>query len=250
MFILKGIKEWGTLDSQNNVVYLKGKIFDLPKNIVVSPGDVLELRNERYDVLPFTPSLYQHVSERKAQIVQPHDAAYIIMKSGIIGGSNVLESGIGSGALSSYILWAIGENGTLTGVDIDEEAIEIAEKNLSKFFSLSNWKGKIGDIRYDSFFEEKDAIVLDIVDPWNAISNVKKILKVGGCLVTYSPTFNQTEKTVMEMKRQNMLVLETTEIIKRDLIVREESTRPDHNVIGHTAFLTFALKRSNSEIKI
>ena len=250
MLILRGTKDWGILDNKANVMYIRGKKIELQKNILVSEGDVIELKKDRYDVLLFNPAFYQHVAERKAQIIQPADASYIISRAGIKEGSNVLESGIGTGALSSYILWAIGESGTLTGVDIDPEAAEVARRNLSKFFDLKNWVSRIGDIRNETGFGEMDAAVLAILDPWNAVSNVRKFLKTGGILATYSPTFNQTEKTVVEMKRQNMLVIETTEIIKRDLIVREESTRPDHNIIGHTAFLTFAMKRSNSEINL
>ena len=250
MLILKGTKDWGTIDEKERTAFIKGKKHDLPGNAVISEGDVVSIRNEKYDVLPFNPTLYQHISMRKAQIIQPADASYIIAKAGIRSGSRVLESGVGSGALSSYILWAVGKEGSLTSIDLDREAIEITEKNLSKFFDLSNWNRKVGDIKVEQDIAGMDAVVLDIIDPWNAISSAKRILEAGGSLVTYSPTFNQTERTVTEMKKQNMAVIETTEITKRDLIVRDGSTRPDHNVIGHTAFLTFGIKRSNIEIKV
>lgn len=250
MKILRGLTEMGIVHEDKNYLEIKGKQIFYPSNVVISSGDTITVKGNKYDVIEFNPTLFALTAKRKAQIIQPADASYILFRLGIKSGSRVLESGIGSGVLSSYILWSIGSEGRLVSVDRDAESIELARSNLAKFFDLSNWNGVVDDVKEVSNIDEMDAVFLDIPDPYDAVDNVKRFLRNGGMLATYSPTFNQTERTVIQMKKSNMVVLETTEIIKRDILVREGSTRPDHNVIWHTAFLTFAVKRSNYEIEI
>ena len=73
---------------------------------------------------------------------------------------------------------------------------------------------------------------------------MRKCLKPGSFLITYSPNFNQAEKNVIMMKNFKFYVLETVELIKRNIIVRENATRPDNNIIDHTAFITVAIMES------
>ena len=87
-------------------------------------------------------------------------------------------------------------------------------------------------------------IILDIPDPWNAVENMRKCIKPGGYLVTYSPNFNQAEKNVLTMKNLKFYVLETVELIKRNIIVRENATRPDNNIVDHTAFISIGVRTS------
>ncbi len=79
-------------------------------------------------------------------------------------------------------------------------------------------------------------------EPWECVDNLKNNLKFGGYFITYSPTFNQAEKNVLSLNKNNFTVLETVELIKRNILVRENATRPDNNIIGHTAFITIAVK--------
>jgi len=222
----------------------------VPPNFIISPGDVVSTRSGVYTALNFQPPEFGNVCRRNAQIIQPHDAAYMIFRSGVKSGSTVLEAGAGSGSLSSFILWTIGNTGKLLTVDNNEDNLKATKENLMNFYDLSNWNPILGDIRNYSVEEKLDAVFLDIPDPWNAVANVSGKLRMGGFITSYSPNFNQMEKTVLEMKRLGMYVVENTEIIKRNMIVREGSTRPDHNSLWHTAFITFGMKRSISSIKL
>ncbi|MHB1811644.1 MAG: tRNA (adenine-N1)-methyltransferase [Thermoplasmataceae archaeon] len=222
----------------------------VPPNFIISPGDVINTRSGNYTAIDFQPPEFGNVCRRNAQIIQPHDAAYMIFRSGVRAGNTVLEAGAGSGSLSSFILWSIGKSGKLLTVDNNEENLNTTRENLMNFYDLSNWNPIVGDIRNYALEEKLDAVFLDIPDPWNAVSNAADKLKMGGFITTYSPNFNQMEKTVVEMKRLGMFVVENTEIIKRNMLVREGSTRPDHNSLWHTAFITFAVKRSMSPVKL
>jgi tRNA (adenine57-N1/adenine58-N1)-methyltransferase len=103
--------------------------------------------------------------------------------------------------------------------------------------SLKSADAKLG-------FEEKniDAVMIDLGDPWKVVSKAYRCLKGGAPIASFSPTFNQIEKTVGAMKRSNFLDLETFELLLREIRVDKGKTRPVTFMVGHTGYLTFAKK--------
>ncbi|MFC1775157.1 hypothetical protein ACFLZN_02475, partial [Nanoarchaeota archaeon] len=86
-------------------------------------------------------------------------------------------------------------------------------------------------------------ITLDVSEPWNAIENSYEVLKIGGHLVTYSPSVMQVKKTVEKVKELNgLLFIKTIELIERKWKIEKEAVRPHNIEIGHTGFLTFVRK--------
>ena len=93
--------------------------------------------------------------------------------------------------------------------------------------------------------EEKDVdlITLDLPSPWNAIKPAEKALKIGGYLVSYSPTVPQVIDFVTVISNNdNFLYIKTCEIIKRNWDVEGRKVRPKSEGIGHSGFLTFCRK--------
>jgi tRNA (adenine57-N1/adenine58-N1)-methyltransferase len=250
LIILKSEDRTFTYSEKDRKIGAGNSAATVPPNLIISPGDIISTKMGQFTALHFQPPEFGNVCRRNAQIIQPHDASYMIFRSGVKAGSVVLEAGAGSGSLSSFILWSIGSSGKLVTVDNNENNLTATRENLLNFYDLSNWNPILGDIRTEKIDGKFDAVFLDIPDPWNAMKNVIDNLKPGGFVVTYSPNFNQMEKTVIEMRKLGMLVLENTELIRRNMLVREGSTRPDHNSLWHTAFITFAVKRSNSSLKL
>ena len=244
MLILKSETLTGILDEKNLIAYLGSEKIHMPKNTYIEPGDVIKIKNREFIAVYPDPLFFSDISGRNTQVILPFDASYIIYAAGIYPGKKVLEAGIGTGSLSYGILKAIGINGRLTGMDISEKNIALAKENVGRFISIENWEMYRGDIRTAELNDKFDAAILDIPDPWNAIKNIRKYMKPGSFLVTYSPNFNQAEKNVIEMKNYKFYVLETVELIKRNIIVRENATRPDNNIIDHTAFITISVMQS------
>lgn len=240
----------GTADLEERIVYMNGKKYNLSPGAVLKPGDSLFLKGTEFTAVSFTPGMMDTYSERVFQSIKIHDASYMISIAGVNSGSNVIESGIGNGTFSSYLLQAVSPGGSLTSIDISEKAIDSCRKSLSKFFSLENWEVIKGDIREYSSDVPFDAGFLDIPDPWNAIDVMKDIIKPGGSLVAYSPNYNQIEKTVLEMEKKGFLIRETVEILKRNILVREGKTRPDQRMLGHTAFITTGIRKSGFSMQI
>ena len=78
--------------------------------------------------------------------------------------------------------------------------------------------------------------------PWNAVEKVKDYLKFSGVIVSFSPTIEQVKKTTASMKTQKLIEVNTYELIKRKIQVKENATRPEVRMIGHTGYLTFGRK--------
>lgn len=239
----------GLIDLGTNTVKLKGKDIQLDPNLVPSPGDRLRIKGEEFTVVEPEPQFFPEFSRRTAQIIQPWDAAVILHYCSIGPGRKVLESGIGSGALSFSLLKAIGDAGKLTTVEINSTYIEKARSNVSLSMEPKNWEIVEGSIESYRSEERFDAAILDVPEPWEAVKNVSTLLRNGGKLCAYSPTYNQLEKNAQSMKRNGFYVYNNMDILKREILVRENATRPDNNIIGHTAFMTFGVKLSGSFIK-
>jgi hypothetical protein len=64
---------------------------------------------------------------RGAAIIYPKDAAQILVSGDIFPGAVVVEAGVGSGALSLYLLRAVGDSGELHSFERRAEFAEIAQ---------------------------------------------------------------------------------------------------------------------------
>ena len=86
---------------------------------------------------------------RGAAIIYPKDAAQIIGQADIFPGAHVVEAGVGSGALSLWLLRAIGSSGTLSSFERREEFSEIAQSNVQAFLGAKpdNWTVTVGDLQ-------------------------------------------------------------------------------------------------------
>ena len=226
------------LDETRKEVTFRNTISKLPQNSPPGLGDIVIIDGRSGIVTEYNPAIYGNVSGKVTQTIKPHDFAYMVEMSGIHGGSTVLESGVGSGQLTAALLWAVGTGGSVVSVDLSERNLQIARENLSLHHDISNWRPVLGDIGNFSSDILFDSVFLDIPDPWNYADKVKKILKAGHHLVTYSPNFNQTEKTVISYQEAGFVHIETCEILKRNLLVRHGMTRPSSEMLGHTAFIS------------
>ena len=242
MFIIKSDDCYGLLDMEQHTAYIKNERISIPLNSVFEPGDTIKLRSKTFVILNPDPQFFYRISGRRTQTILPVDAAYIIYTGSINGSKKILESGVGTGNLSYSILNSINASGKLVSVDIDKQNIENARKNVYSLMNPDNWELINGDIKTFKTEELFDTIILDMPEPWECVDNLKNNLKFGGYFITYSPTFNQAEKNVLSLNKNNFTVLETVELIKRNILVRENATRPDNNIIGHTAFITIAVK--------
>ena len=207
-----------------------------------------ETQGYKFYVLKPLPSDYILHMTRKTQIIYPEDAGLILLYTGIGPGSIVIEAGCGSGALTCILGNFVRPKGHIYSYDIREKSLKRAKLNVKRaklddFVSI-----QYGDILNDDLkLENVDTVVLDMATPWNAIKKVLNYLKFSGTLASFSPTIEQVKKTVSAMKNNEFIEVNTYELIKRRIQVKENATRPEVRMIGHTGYLTFGRKLDNIE---
>ncbi len=241
MYIIKHGDIIGKL--YDDFALIKGEKINVPKYKIIEPGDIIKLKGMEFIVLEPQPAYFSHVNLRKTQSIADKDISYMIFKTGIKPGMNILEIGIGIGTMSYALLNILNNNGSLTSIDVNPENIDISEKNVEEVIDTQNWRIINGDIKKIAG-EIFDAIVVDIPDPWNYMDSIASSLKPGGRVSFYLPNFNQLEKTVLSMEKNSIYHEESVELIKRNIIVRENATRPDNRMIGHTAYISIGIKKS------
>ncbi|MBU0628816.1 MAG: methyltransferase domain-containing protein [Nanoarchaeota archaeon] len=174
--------------------------------------------------------------KRGAQIITRKDIGLIVAETGINKNSKVVDAGAGSGALACFLANLCKE---VTTYDIREDFIKIVEHN-KEFLNLKNLKIKNKNIYKGIDEKQLDLITLDLPEPWLAIPNAKKSLKIGGFLISYSPTIPQVMDFVNTIsKDKDFMHVKTVELIQREWEIEERKVRPITTQTVHTGFLSF-----------
>ncbi len=207
-------------------------------------GDVIKT-HLGYEYLLLPATLYDFIMKklnRLTQIVYPKDAAYIALRLNVKPGDTVIESGIGSGAMSAVFLSILGTTGRLISYEIREEFIKNALKNLRKFNLDANIEVKNRDIAEGFDEKEVDAIFIDVKEPWLYLEKAIQSLKNGKMLGVLVPTVNQVSMVLEEMEKLPLVDIEVSEILQRFWKTNHQRLRPFDTMSAHTAFLIFARK--------
>ncbi|MEM2691433.1 MAG: tRNA (adenine-N1)-methyltransferase [Candidatus Bathyarchaeia archaeon] len=181
-------------------------------------------------------------SVRRTQIMYPKDIALIIVFSGIGPGSRVVEAGTGTGALTTALAHFVRPNGRVYSYEIRSEFLETAERNIKRAGLADFVELKNKDITVGIDETNVDAVVLDMATPWLVVPHAYKALKPCGTLVSFSPTIDQTVKTVEALKANGFIDIETLECLVRGMQTERGKTRPQTLMTAHTGYITFARK--------
>lgn len=202
-------------------------------------AEVVSTKGARYIVL--RPTLEDFVVEmpRGAQVIYPKDLATILMIGDIRPGVRVLESGIGSGALSMAMLRAGAE---ITGYELREDFANRARANVRSFLGESALASYDIHIRncYDGIDgSDFDRVILDLPEPWLVVDHAVNALRLGGVLVAYTPAITQAMQ-VRAALGDCWSGQRTLEVLHRTWHIDGQAVRPDHRMVAHTGFLTAA----------
>jgi tRNA (adenine57-N1/adenine58-N1)-methyltransferase len=181
-------------------------------------------------------------SSRNTQIIYPKDAALIVMFSGIGPGSRVIESGTGTGSLTTALAHYVGSTGKVYTYELRPEFQKNAAKNLQRSGLIANVEMKSGDVTLGYEERDVDAVILDLAVPWLVVPHACEALKPSGVLVSFSPTIDQVVKTTEALKENNFVFIDTIECMMRAMQVERGKTRPQTLMTGHTGYITHARK--------
>ncbi|MGI9197168.1 MAG: tRNA (adenine-N1)-methyltransferase [Candidatus Nanopelagicales bacterium] len=206
-----------------------------PEGIVVSSA-----RGTSYVVLRSLLEDFVLAMPRGAAVIYPKDAARITMACGLRPGSSVLEAGAGSGALTCSLLTAVGDSGQVVSCERRPDFAEVARSNVTQWFGSPPpaWTLVVGDLRDWPVEEGFDAMVLDMLDPWEYLDIASRVVRPGGVFVGYVATTTQLSRLAEDLRATG----EWTEPRAEESLVRTWhleglAVRPDHRMIGHTGFL-------------
>ena len=186
------------------------------------------------------PTLEDFVLEmpRGAQVIYPKDLGPICMLADIGPGVRVLESGVGSGALSMTMLRYGAE---IVGYEIREDFLNRARANVKSFLgeaALERYHLQLRDC-YQGIEERGiDRVVLDLPEPWQVVPHAMEALRPGGILVAYTPSITQAAQTREVMANKAWSGTRTLEVLHRGWHIEGQAVRPDHRMVAHTGFLT------------
>jgi tRNA (adenine57-N1/adenine58-N1)-methyltransferase len=218
-------------------------VLDLTSQIGEAPGASVTWLGAEYRLL--RPSLADRLGavRRGAQIVTAKDAAALLFMAGVGPGDHVAEAGAGSGALTVAIAHAVGPLGSVTTFDRRVEFLDAARSNLKRAGLADRVRFVERDVVADGLTGEDFAsVLLDLPDPWAVLRSARSVLRLGGYVATYTPTYNQLEQTVRALRAERFDEVRALELLERGLHVAETGTRPSFEMLGHTGFLAVGRK--------
>jgi tRNA (adenine57-N1/adenine58-N1)-methyltransferase len=177
---------------------------------------------------------------RGAQVIYPKDLGPILILADIFPGARVLESGLGSGALSMALLRA---GADISGYEIRDDFASRARENVVGFLGqgvLDRYRIAVRDVYEGIDEDDLDRVVLDLPEPWRVVKPAEAALRPGGILVSYLPTIGQVATLREALDASGFGMAETIEVLQRSWHVEGQSVRPDHRMVAHTGFLTSA----------
>jgi len=216
---------------------------DLSPLIGAAPGGEVLWSGATYRAL--RPSLSDLLGSlrRGAQIVTPKDSAQLVYLAGVAPGARVVEAGAGSGALTIALARAVGPTGLVISYDRRDEFLEGARANVRRAGLSARVDFRSRDVAEEGFdVSNVGSVVLDLPEPWTVLPSAKSALVMGGYAATYTPTYNQLERTVRAFRSLGFDEVRALELLERGLHVGEGGTRPEFEMLGHTGFLAAGRK--------
>jgi tRNA (adenine57-N1/adenine58-N1)-methyltransferase len=245
----------GPKGRMNTFTLEPGKLFHshrgvLPHDAIIGlPDGSVVTNNAGVEHLALRPLLTDFVMSmpRGAAIVYPKDAAQILALADIFPGATGVEAGVGSGALSLWLLRAIGPEGRLLSFERREEFADVARDNAATFLGgdPGNWTLTVGDLQdaLPAAVEPGtvDRVVLDMLAPWETLDAVTAALKPGGVVICYVATVTQLSRVAEAIRASGDFTHpQSNETMVRGWHVEGLAVRPDHRMIAHTGFLITA----------
>ncbi|MEO0082118.1 MAG: tRNA (adenine-N1)-methyltransferase [candidate division WOR-3 bacterium] len=184
---------------------------------------------------------------RTTTIVYPKDTGLMLLETVVFPGARVIETGSGSGGLTSVLAWFVRPTGRVYSYERRSEFSENARANVERYGLGQFCEFFVQDPETRGFEQtDVDAVFLDVPEPWTLVRAAHRSLRGGHPLAAIVPTAEQLSKLSNVMELEGFVRVRSTEILKRDMLVRAGGTRPADRMIGHTVYIVLGHKSNQS----
>jgi tRNA (adenine57-N1/adenine58-N1)-methyltransferase catalytic subunit len=214
-------------------------------DVIGQPEGTLVRSSQGHLFAALRPRLIDYVLDmpRRSGIVYPKDAAHLVAWADIAPGQRVLESGVGSGALTLALLRAVGEYGQVIGYEARADFIDLALSNVQGYGhgQAGNLLLRERDIYAGLVDTDFDRVVLDLPEAWRVVPHLPGALRSGGWVAAYTPSIIQATQLVEALRATRRYVqIETHEVLLRAWHIQDQAVRPEQRMVGHTGFVSVA----------
>ncbi|KAK9861447.1 hypothetical protein WJX84_003172 [Apatococcus fuscideae] len=171
-----------------------------------------------------TAELWTQVLKHRTQILYAADISMVCIFLELKPGSTVLESGTGSGSLTTSLARAVGPEGAVHTFEFHEQRCQAAAEDFQQLGLDSTVHLKQRDIEGQGFPAElagqADAVFLDLPGPWKVVSSAAQTLKPNGRFCSFSPCIEQVQQTCLALGGHGFHSIRTMECLLRPHEVR------------------------------
>jgi tRNA (adenine57-N1/adenine58-N1)-methyltransferase len=179
---------------------------------------------------------------RRTNIMYPKDVGYMLARLGLGAGDRVIELGAGSGAMTIALAHAVRPGGRVYSYDRRAEFLELARSNCARAGVGEDEVEFRLRVEGEDLEPGVDAVTCDIPEPWSEVEPAHSALVGSGRFAAATPTFNQAERIAACLAGGGFAMVQTHEILVREILARPGRTRPAHRMVGHTQILTTGIK--------
>ncbi|GBG71698.1 hypothetical protein CBR_g9110 [Chara braunii] len=178
-----------------------------------------------------SPELWTLVLPHRTQILYMADISLVISFLELRPGVVVLESGTGSGSLTTSLARAVSPHGHVHTFEFHAQRAAVAKEEFAKNGLDSIVAVDVRDIQGEGFPEhlagKADAVFLDLPGPWEAVPSAARSLRPDGVFCSFSPCIEQVQRCCAALHKHGFVDVRTFEVLLRTYNLRSETQITD-----------------------
>lgn len=187
---------------------------------------LLNAKGKAIHIVKMTPELWTLALTHRTQVLYVADIAMVVFKLELKPGAVVLETGTGTGSLTTSLARAVAPHGKVATFDYHEERVRLAREDFERHEIDHVVQVTHRDTQRDGFPDEyvgkADAVFLDVPMPWLVIGSAAACLRPDGMVCSFSPCIEQVQESCKALNSNGFKDIQTMEILLREhQIVKE-----------------------------